>query len=100
MGSYSGSSSGKTACGAQVLAFHVHSYEKSQGSSDKQYLSGLQGRASEASIQEALKGIAEDVKKEYGKHVEVIAQTREQLQRLEKQVTQMEAKVDGFSGAR
>jgi len=96
--SYSGqSASGKTACGVQVVALHVYSYEKSQGASDKGYLSALTGRASEGSIQEALKGMAEDFKSEYSKHVEVIAKTREQLQRLEKQVSQMETKVDGFT---
>lgn len=96
--SYAGASaSGKTACGVQVVALHMHSYERSQGQDDKAYLSGLQGQASEASIQEALKGISEDFKAEYGKHAEVMAQTREQLQKLEKQVAQMETKVDGFS---
>jgi polyhydroxyalkanoate synthesis regulator phasin len=96
--SYAGASAaGKTACGMQVVALHVHSYERSQGSDDKAYLSGLQGQASEASIQQALKGISEDFKTEYGKHSEVMAQTREQLQKLEKQVAQMETKVDGFS---
>jgi hypothetical protein len=95
--SYSGTSEGKTACGVQVTAFHVHSFELSAGAASKEYLGNLQGRVSEDKIQEALRGIGKDLNAEYVKHAEVMAGTREQLQRLEKQVAQMMAKVDGFN---
>jgi len=95
--SYSGTSEGKTACGVQVTSFHVHSYELSAGAASKEYLGNLQGRVSEEKIQEALRGIGKDLNAEYVKHAEVMATTREQLQRLERQVAQMMAKVDGFN---
>jgi hypothetical protein len=95
--SYSGTSDGKVACGVQVTAFHVHSFELAAGAASKEYLGNLQGRVSEEKIQEALKGIGKDLNAEYIKHAEVMAGTREQLQRLEKQVAQMMAKVDGFN---
>merc|ERR1711937_1011617 len=63
----------------------------------KEYLGNLQGRVSEEKIQEALRGIGKDLNAEYVKHAEVMATTREQLQRLERQVAQMMAKVDGFN---
>jgi cob(I)alamin adenosyltransferase len=75
----------------------VHSFELASGAASKEYLGNLQGKVSEEKIQEALKGIGKDLNSEYIKHAEVMASTREQLQRLEKQVAQMMAKVDGFN---
>ena len=72
----------------QVTSFHVHSYELSAGAASKEYLGNLQGRVSEEKIQEALRGIGKDLNAEYVKHAEVMATTREQLQRLERQVPQ------------
>jgi len=81
----------------QVTNLHVNTFELASGASEKGYLGSLQGRVSETTIQEALKGISDDVKAEHAKHAAVMAETREQMQRLEKQVAVMMAKVDGFN---
>merc|ERR1712167_343122 len=60
----------------------------------------LHGHSTEEELQAGLQGIVDDVKAEYAKHTAVIAETREQLQRLEKQVHTISSRVDSHEQAR